>query len=134
MRTIDYIEMANGSPIQGYPNYETGSEVQCKRKMDWLKTGKRLLKQLAKELELLEGSYDIRVNPAGPAVSGEAVLHGEWIYIDLGQSCLGRNFGFMWRTCKGRKDYTGNENHWSQWKMLLDIPKLACIIKQCHNK
>ena len=129
MNTKEYIRMAEGSPIQGYPDYETGSEYQCERKMDWLKTGKRILKQLAKELGLPDGSYDIRINAAGPAVSGEATLHGEWIYVDLGQSCMGKDFGFMWRTCKGRKDFRGGMNQWSKWDSLLDLPKLSCIMK-----
>ena len=134
MITKDYIDMAEGSPINGYPDYESGSEAQNDRKMEWLKTGRRLLRQLAKELGLPKGSYDVRINAAGPACSGEATLHGEYIYVDLGQSCLGKDFGFMWRLCNGRKDYSGGANQWSKWKTLLDIPALAGIMRAEYER
>ena len=96
-------------------------------KADWLDTGRRVLRQLAKELGLEKGTFDIRKNAGGSAVSGESTLHGEWIYVQLGQSCTG--LGFMWRYCTGRKDYTGMSNNWASWKELLDLPKLAKKMK-----
>jgi hypothetical protein len=127
MNTSDYIRMSKGSPIQGYSEYEDA------RKADWLKTGRRLARQLAKELGLKEKTYEVRVNPAGPAVSGDVHLHGEHIYVSFSQSCL-RDMGFMWRTCSNRKDYTGNMNRWEKWEMLLDLQQLASIMSTQMKK
>jgi hypothetical protein len=134
MNTRVYVKMAEGSLIQGYPDYETGSEAQGERKLEWLKAGRRVLRQLARELGMPDGSYDLRINAGGPAVSGEATLHGEWLYINLGQSGMGPDWGFMWRLCNGRKDYTGGVNQWSKWNTLLDIPQLAGIMRAEHGR
>jgi hypothetical protein len=132
MNTIKFISMAEGDPIQAYPNYNGTTEEEIYSthflKQDWLKTGKRLLSKLAKELHLPKGSYEVRVNAGGVAVSGDVILHGEWIYINLSQSCVGPAFGFYWRLCRGRKDYTGLTNRWAKWDNLLDLSKLACIM------
>jgi len=133
MNAKQYIRMAKGSPITGYPDYETGSEAQSERKMSWLRAGKKLCKQLAKELGLADGTYDIRVNPAGPACSGDVHLHSSKVYIALEQTCLGPDFGFMYRECTSRHDFTGKQNRWAKWESLLNLPELAKKIKQeCH--
>lgn len=83
-------------------NFNEGGKAAFK------KEATRLLRRLAKDLELPKGSYSVRFNKAGPAVSGDAVLHGEDIYV-----CLGGTFNVgMLRSCKGRKDYTGGVNRW----------------------
>jgi hypothetical protein len=57
---------------------------------------------------LKKGEFDIRWNPGGIAVSGDHTLHTDKIYVafhdNLQTGC------FYWRTCKGRKDYTGGPN------------------------
>lgn len=68
-------------------------------KTRWLREGKALLRRLAADLGLSPGTFDVRDNPAGPAVSGEVILHGERIYVHLGGT-----IGYA-RACKGRKDY-----------------------------
>lgn len=70
----------------------------------------RALRKLAKDLGLEKGTYDIRFNAGGIAVSGEATLHAEHIYVQIGQSCAGLQ-PIMYRTCAGRKDYHGGRNH-----------------------
>ena len=87
----------------------------------FLTMSKRLANITAESLRLQDGSYDIRVNKAGVAVSGEVTLHGENIYVQFGQSMVGGNSGFLCRTCKGRKDYTGGRNHWYKWEDLGDF-------------
>lgn len=80
--------------------------------------GQRLMKVLAVELGLGEGTYDIRSNKAGVAFSGEVTLHGERIYVQLSQWALGQgkvagNPGghqFLIRAVKGRKDFAGGYN------------------------
>ncbi len=87
------------------------------------------LKSLASELGLEPGSYDIRSNKAGIAVSGEITLHHERTYIQVGQFGLSSGHGILIRTCKGRKDYTGGPNHFVALDMLDDIPALAAAVR-----
>lgn len=76
------------------------------------------LKALADEMGLQKGEYDVRYNAGGIAVSGEATLHADWIYVQVGQSVLADLGEIMFRTCKGRKDYTGGQNHFAPAVML----------------
>ena len=64
------------------------------------------LRELAKKLELPRGSYNIRFNPGGIAVSGDAIFHHDKFYFVISEC------GAMWRRCKGQKDYTGGQNLW----------------------
>lgn len=68
------------------------------------KASTKALRQIAKSLNLAPGTYDIRFNAGGIAVSGDAILHHEKFYINLNDG------QFYWRTCNGRKDYTGGMN------------------------
>ncbi len=70
-------------------------------------TARARLRQLANELRLPTGSYDLRSNQGGIAVSGEITLHHEAVYIQVSQSALGGGMGVLIRTCRGRRDYTG---------------------------
>ena len=90
-------------------------------KREFLKTARAFLKRYAREvLKLDPAAYDLRVNKGGIAVSGEVTLHSENLYISIEAGCFqGR---FMWRTCAGRKDYTGGMNHWTTARALVDRP------------
>lgn len=67
----------------------------------------KYLRALATELKLEPGTFDVRFNAGGIAVSGDATLHHEKFYFTIGE------VGVMWRTCKGRKDYVGGANRWA---------------------
>jgi hypothetical protein len=67
------------------------------------------LKALRELNELLGINADVRYNAGGIAVSGEATLHGDGLYVQIQQSCV-MGFCILVRTCKGRKDYTGGRN------------------------
>lgn len=96
------------------------------RKEVFHRNGKRILKEIATRLGLPNKSYDIRSNKGGIAVSGEVTLHGENIYISFAQHGTGSNsMGFMYRSCKGRKDFTGGANNWMKWRELMDLD-IAC--------
>jgi len=84
-----------------------------------------ILYSLALALGYTADQFEVRHNQGGIAVSGEITLHSDTLYVQLSQTCLGPNYGFMWRTCKHRKDYTGGANQWAKWEELLDIEKLA---------
>lgn len=96
----------------------------------------RLLKALAVCLDLPKGAFDLRWNEGGPAVSGEATLHAEAVYVQLYQGSFG---DVMFRRCAGRRDYCGERNHWaSAWEAAdpvafadrirheLRLPEAAC--------
>lgn len=63
---------------------------------------------VAKKLGLKKKDYDLRFNPGGCAVMGEITLHTDAFYaqVSAGSYCS----PFWWRTCKGRKDFTGGRN------------------------
>jgi len=64
------------------------------------------LRSLAKDLRLVKGEYNIRFNPGGIAVSGDATLHHDKFYLTFSEA------GAYWHTCEGQKDYTGGRNRW----------------------
>lgn len=92
-------------------------------------TARSRLKDLASELGLQPGSYDIRSNKAGIAVSGETTLRHERAYIQVGQFGLSSGHGILIRACKDRKDCTGGPNHFVALAMLDDVPALAAAVR-----
>lgn len=125
-----FINTVKTSRIDGYAGDVPPSDEPCGSvKTKWLSIGRSLMKQLAKALNLPAGSFEVRVNKAGPAVSGDIHLHGEWIYVALEQG-FNANEHFMWRYCDGQHDYTGRANQWARWEDLLDLPALAARMQQ----
>lgn len=106
-----FVEIA-GTPVAG----------DADLKAEFLRMGKQMAIRLAVAMGLNEDGYDVRVNKAGPAVSGEVTLHTDRHYVQFGQSVPG---SFMVRSCKGRKDYTGGRNHWVKWEDLRDVGRVA---------
>jgi hypothetical protein len=79
---------------------------------------KRLALKTLRELDAMitQGNdSDIRYNAGGIAVSGEATLHGDKIYVQISNTDL----GVLYRTCEGRKDYAGGLNRWYGWENLI---------------
>lgn len=92
-------------------------------------TARARLKTLASELGLPSGSYDLRSNKGGIAVSGEIILHHDRAYIQAGQLGLASGHGILIRTCNGRRDFAGGANHFVTLSMLDDIPALAAAVR-----
>ena len=92
-------------------------------------TGKRRLRTLADALGFAPGSFDIRCNMAGIAVSGEVTLHHEQLYVQISQPCMGNDNGILIRTCKGRKDTTGGRNHFAPLSSLDHLDTLAAVCR-----
>lgn len=92
-------------------------------KLEYHRLGKQVLRAIAKELGLQSGTYDIRSNLGGTAVAGEVQLHGEHIFIQFCEPMNGLEV--LYRSCKGRKDYSGGSNNWMRYDDLLDLPR-AC--------
>lgn len=84
------------------------SEYDFYNKQEWRAKGLAVLRKLAKDLGLARGTYDIRFNAGGIAVSGDAILHSEHLYVSL--SGFGHESAGYARKVKGRKDYVGERN------------------------
>lgn len=88
---------------------------------------RRGLRRLAEALQLASGTYEIRVCAGGPAVSGEVILHGEELYVQVSIGGFGRG-EILLRRCRGRSDYVGERNHWARMAELVDPATLAARI------
>ena len=83
------------------------------------------LRDLATQLRLTAGTFDLRSNAGGIAVSGEITLHGERVYVQVCQPATRADTGILIRSCDGRRDYSGGRNHFAPLALLDDIPALA---------
>jgi hypothetical protein len=90
---------------------------------------RRQLRCLADALGLAPGTYDLRSNQGGIAVSGETTMHGDRLYVQACQPATGHDSGVMFRTCQGRKDYTGGLNNFASLDLLNDPGQLARTIR-----
>lgn len=89
--------------------------------------GKSVLRAILAELGV-EG--DVRSCLGGIAVLGEVILHTDHVYVCLGVSIVGGDDPrFMYRTCKGRKDYGGGPNLWWSFRWLAEDPQrfIDCV-------
>ena len=76
-----------------------GASYNYEAKQAFKKAAMRWARTIAKALQLPKGTFEVRFNPGGIAVSGDLTLHHEKFYLSLS------DFGAYWRTCKGLKDY-----------------------------
>ena len=95
------------------------------RKHLFHREARKRLKALAEALCLKRHEFDIRSNKGGIAVSGEAILHAENLYVQICQPATAGDSGILIRTCKGRGDYGGGANHFLPLSLLDDIGSLA---------
>ena len=95
-------------------------------------TARTRLRRLATALRLPAGSFDLRSNKGGIAVSGEVTLHHERIYIQVSQPAFGGDTsgGVLIRTCRGRRDDVGGLNHFVSLTMLDDIDALSDRVRR----
>jgi len=88
-------------------------EYDYLNKTEFHKLAKAELRKLVKHLGMTRGTYDIRSNLGGDAVAGEVILHTEKVYLQIITKGFGeKGLRVMYRTCKGRKDYTGGQNNY----------------------
>jgi hypothetical protein len=89
-------------------------------KKEFHTAGRAVCRKIAQALGLEKGTYDIRSNQGGIAVSGEITLHSERLYLQISESVTSKkDHEIMFRHCSGRKDYTGGRNHWASTEELL---------------
>jgi hypothetical protein len=89
---------------------------------------RKVLRALAGALHLEPDSFAIRSNLAGIAVSGEVMLHGEDVYVQVSTGCMGRGHEVMFRRVAGRDDLTGGANHWASIEELVEPDRFAARI------
>lgn len=97
-------------------------------KKEFLRTSKQLAMRIASRLGLNEDQYEIRVNRGGIAVSGEVTLHTDSHYIQFAQMSGVLDNGFLVRSCKNRKDFSGGRNHFVKWEDLRDLGRVCEFI------
>lgn len=107
------------------------SDSGAAKKDAFHKQGKAFMRKLAEALSLDKGTFDVRSNMGGIAVSGEITLHGESIYVQLDESCIHTGCSIMFRTCKGRDDCTGGSNNFIAVNDLLDDHRYSNFIERC---
>ena len=107
---------------EGDPNHENSHSYA---KLAFHSKGRAILRSIAKEMGLQSGTYDIHSNLGGVAVSGEVTLHGEHIYISFSEGD-----SFLYRSCNGRKDYTGWSNYWMEYDSLNDLSTACGIFRR----
>lgn len=118
----------------------TNADVNCYSdagamlKKAFHREGRKFLRQVATDLGLEPDSYDLRSNPGGMAVSGEVTLHAEGIYIQLYQSAVGpRGVSVLYRSCRGRKDYSGGQNNITGMAYLATDNGYASFLQNCER-
>jgi hypothetical protein len=87
------------------------------RKKAFHRAARTFLTRLAAAIGLAKGDFEIRVNVAGRACSGEVILHADSVYVQVAEG-FGETLSVLYRTCKGRKDCTGGTNRWATIKDL----------------
>jgi hypothetical protein len=112
-----------GGTINGY------SEAAARNKAQFHRLGKILLRGMALELGYASGTFAVRNNFAGIAVSGEITLHADDLYVQFSKSCFGNgSLDILYRTCQGRTDYTGGRNHFLPFSALEDYGQTLALL------
>lgn len=104
------------------------SPYNSKTKAAYLKLGTKLLRSLATCMQLPRGTYDVRTSEGGIAVPGECILHSDHLHLQICNSYSAPGPAIMYRTCKGRKDYSGGRNNWAPVSRLDDIEAFAIFL------
>ena len=100
-------------------------------KEEFHKQGTRLLKKVLSELGV---DGDVRSCKGGPAVCGEVILHTDKVYVCLCVPSFGAALQFYFRTCRGRRDYSGGPNRWYSWEKLAAEPaEFVYILRDMTN-
>ena len=102
-------------PLHGY------SEAAARNKTLFHRLGKVLLRFMALDLGYAPGTFAVRNHFAGKAVSGDITLHTDELYVQFSQGRAGNGSqDMLYRTCQGRKDCTGGQNHFLPFAVLED--------------
>ena len=84
---------------------------------------RKALRAVANAAGLTPDSYDLRSNRAGPAVSGEAILHTDTLYVMVSKTLTTPGREVMFRRCRNREDYVGAANNYCDIALLAQPAK-----------
>lgn len=87
--------------------------------------GRAAMRRLAEALQLADGSFEVRSNRAGPAVSGEVTLHADEVWVRLSLDVWGAGREIAFRQVRGRDDHCGDRNRWASVDELLAPDRFA---------
>ncbi len=93
----------------------------------------KFLHGIAKALGFAPGSYDVRSNKAGMAVSGEVTLHSDDLYVQLSEGAMGPGVQALYRSCDSRKDYYGHQNHFAGIEKFRGVEAQEQLIAQMRR-
>lgn len=96
------------------------------------RSGKRLLKEIAGRLKLPENTYEIRSCKGGNAVMGEVILHSDHLYLQIHFGSE-RVLKVLYRSCEGRKDYSGGMNRLESVSGLASTSSAERFIAQLNS-
>ncbi|MGC1344984.1 MAG: hypothetical protein WA863_02520, partial [Methyloceanibacter sp.] len=57
-------------------------------------------------------------------------LHSDRLFVQVSQPAGRANTGILFRTCHGRKDFAGGENHYASLELLTQPDQIARLIRQ----
>ena len=105
------------SGVDGYAD-------EGRAKAFFLRTGRRILNELAGKMGLAKGTFTVRINEAGPAVSGEIWLNAPDVLVEISGS-----FDLGVRYCRTRPRPARNgPNRWLRWDILRDLDQVAFMV------
>lgn len=117
-----------GGPVNGY------SQAAAQNKALFHRRGKALLHRMAMDLGYTPGTFALRNNFGGIAVSGDITLHTGDLYVQFAKSTFGGSMDILYRTCQGRKDYTGGRNHFLPFAALEDYWQTLSALAEVKGK
>ena len=105
------------------------------RKCAFHRDGRRFLKGLAGALDLARGSFEVRSNLGGIAVSGEVTLHSDTLYVQIAEGLVWPDVQILYRRCRGQRDYCGEMNHFvavrdlaaADWRLKAFVSELRAL-------
>lgn len=118
--------LIEAGPIDGYQN-------GGRRKAAFKNKGLRFLQDVAKAMGLETKDRDIRFNKAGPAVSGDLVLHTDRVALYITCSFTGLAPAYC-RAVKSREDHFGSHNVTVPMARLYDVGETAMFLLQVQRK
>ena len=107
--------------------YDEGAALN---KVLFHKQGRALLKVISNDLNL--ENCTISSNMGGIAVSGEITLHAEHLYLQVNFGFSGECARILYRSCKGKKDYSGGKNHYIDVCDLSDADRRIVFYAKCR--
>lgn len=103
-------------------------------KIAFHREAKRVLRALAQEMGLKDGTYEVRSNKGGPAVTGEITLHGEFIYVQIVGVPLHNGANVIYRSCSSTKDFTGGPNNWEMLTVFRNVKAFAIRLNKFNRR